>query len=175
MNSSRAWFAAVAVVALTAGAAAAWWRLQPVPAGEQAVETLFAQRFADADGRQRALSDWRGKLLVVNFWSTWCAPCVEEMPDLQAVRDEYAARGVEVLGIGIDSAANIAAFRDKLGIRFPLFVAGAGGSELARALGNQAAVLPYTVLVSRDAKVVQRRIGQVKPAELRLWLAAQNP
>lgn len=175
MTSPRWWFVAVAVIALASGAVAAWWRLQPVAVGEAAVETMFAQRFADADGRQRALSDWRGKLLIVNFWATWCAPCVEEMPDLQAVRDEFASRGVEVLGIGIDNAKNIAAFRDKLDIRFPLFVAGAGGSELGRALGNQAGVLPYTVLVSRDGRVVQRKIGQIKPAELRLWLAAQRP
>ena len=157
MNARQWTYAAVAIVALLGGAAAAWWRVQPGPVADEAAATLFAQRFADATGTERALSDWRGKVLVVNFWATWCAPCVEEMPDLQSVRDEYSARGVEVLGVGIDNAKNVAEFRDKLRIRFPLFVAGAGGSELAKALGNQAGVLPYTVLVSRDGRVVQRQ------------------
>lgn len=164
----------VAVLALLAGAAVAWWRMAPSAPAEAAVATLFAQRFTDADGTERSLGSWRGKTLIVNFWATWCAPCVEEMPDLQAVRDEYAARDVEVLGIGIDSARNITAFRDKLQIRFPLLVAGAGGSDLGRVLGNQAGVLPFTVLVTPDGRIVQRKIGQVKPAELRLWLNTQG-
>jgi thiol-disulfide isomerase/thioredoxin len=174
MNARRGTYAVVAIGALLGGAAAAWWRIQPAPVADSAAATLFAQRFADASGTQRVLSDWRGKVLVVNFWATWCAPCVEEMPDLQSVRDEYSARGVEVLGVGIDNAGNVVEFRDRLAIRFPLFVAGAGGSELAKALGNQAGVLPYTVLVSRDGRIVQRKIGRIKPPELRLWLQAQG-
>ena len=166
--------AAVAIVALAAGAAAAWWRLSPAPIADPAAAALFSQRFADAGGTERALSDWRGRVLVINFWATWCAPCVEEMPDLQTVRDEFASTGMEVLGIGIDNTKNVTAFRDKLGIRFPLFVAGAGGSELGRAMGNQSGALPFTVLVSRDGRVVQRKLGPVKPSELRLWLAAQG-
>jgi thiol-disulfide isomerase/thioredoxin len=165
----------VGLLALVAGAGGAWWRTRPQAPGDPAVAILFAQRFVDADGRERALSEWRDRVLIVNFWATWCAPCVEELPDLQQVRDEYAARGVEVIGIGIDNANNIVAFRDRLGIRFPLLVAGAGGSELGRTLGNQAGVLPFTALVTRDGRIVQRRIGQVKPAELRLWLEAQGP
>jgi peroxiredoxin len=95
------------------------------------------------------------------------------MPDLQAVRDAYHGRGVEIIGVGIDNADKIRSFRDRLGLRLPLLVAGAGGSELGRALGNQAGVLPYTVLVDQAGRIAQRKIGQVKPAELRQWLDAR--
>jgi len=85
------------------------------------------------------------------------------MPDLQRVRDAYRDRGVEVIGIGIDSAAKIAAFRDSHQLTLPLLVAGAGGSDLYRALGNSAAALPYTVLIGPDGSVRERHLGQVKP------------
>jgi thiol-disulfide isomerase/thioredoxin len=168
----RASLAVLGATALAAGAAGGWFawrRLDDAPASLSSTP-LFALTYPDPEDREQALAQWRGRLLVVNFWATWCVPCIEEMPDLQRVRDEYRARNVEVLGIGIDSAAKIREFREKQRITFPLFVAGAGGSELARQLGNTAGALPYTVLVAPDGSVVQRRLGAIKPAELRRWL-----
>jgi thiol-disulfide isomerase/thioredoxin len=162
---------ATAAIAAVAGAVVGWLRIAPQSTAADAT-ALFASAFDDADGRRQPIAQWKGRPLVVNFWATWCPPCVEEMPDLQRVRDEYRARGVEVIGVGIDNAVKIREFRDRLGITLPLLVAGAGGTELGRELGNQAGVLPYTVLVAADGKVVQRKIGQVKPAELRAWLDA---
>jgi thiol-disulfide isomerase/thioredoxin len=165
-----------ALAGLTAAGLGAWLsarRLGPNPVADDASAILFAQSFPDADGLPQALSQWRGQVLVINFWATWCPPCVEEMPDLQAVRDEYRGRGVEVVGIGIDNAEKIRAFRDRLKLRLPLLVAGAGGSELGQALGNRAGALPYTALVDRNGRIVQRRLGQIKPAELRKWLETQ--
>lgn len=164
---------AAGAAALAAGAGVAWWRLRPAPAAQGAAEFLFEQRFDDPDGRPQPLSQWRGRVLVVNFWATWCPPCVEEMPDLQRVRDANAARGVEVIGIGIDSAQKVREFRDRLDIRLPLLVAGAGGSALARELGNAAGALPYTVLLTPDGRVAQRKLGQIKPDELQRWIDAQ--
>lgn len=164
-------FVATAAIAVAAGAGVAWLRIAPQPAAADTT-TLFASTFDDADGRRQPIAQWRGRPLVVNFWATWCPPCIEEMPDLQRIRDEYRARGVEIIGVGIDNAAKIREFRDRQGITLPLLVAGVGGTELGRELGNQAGVLPYTVLVAPDGKVVQRKIGQVKPAELRAWLDA---
>lgn len=173
--SRHGWLlSAVAAVALALGTGTAWWWLKPAAVTDEITTALFSQTFPTPEGKERALADYRGKLLIVNFWATWCAPCVEEMPDLQQVRDEFAGKGVEVLGIGIDNAKNIVEFRDRFAIRFPLFVAGSGGSELARALGNQAGALPFTVLVSRDGQVIQRKLGPIKPAELRLWVEAQT-
>jgi thiol-disulfide isomerase/thioredoxin len=163
---------ATAVIAAGAGAGIAWWRVTPQASAVDVEQTLFATTFEDADGRPQALRQWQGRPLVVNFWATWCPPCVEEMPGLQQIRDEYRAKGVEVIGVGIDNAAKIREFRDRHGITLPLLVAAVGGSELGRQLGNTAGVLPYTVLVSPDGTVVQRRIGQIRPAELRAWLQA---
>ena len=173
----RPWLILLATGALAAGLGAAlnWRRTGPSPAGAEATAAFFAASFPDADGRQQPLSQWRGRPLVVNFWATWCPPCVEEMPDLQRVRDAYRDRGVEVIGIGIDSAAKIAAFRDSHRLTLPLLVAGAGGSDLYRALGNSGGALPYTVLIGPDGSVRERHLGQVKPEQLRRWLDAALP
>jgi peroxiredoxin len=154
------------------GLAVNWWRTEPRTAETGAVAALFAASFVDADGTMQPLAQWKGRPLVVNFWATWCPPCVEEMPDLQRARDAYLGRGVEVIGIGIDNAAKIADFRDRHGLRLPLLVAGAGGSDLSRALGNSGGALPYTVLISADGRIAQRHLGQIRPEQLRRWLDA---
>jgi len=169
----RAWLLlATGASAAALGVAVNWWRTRPSPAGAEATAALFAATFPDVDGRAQPLSQWRGRPLLVNFWATWCPPCVEEMPDLQRVRDAYRERGVEVVGIAIDNAAKIAAFREKHRLTLPLLVAGVGGSELNRALGNAGAALPYTVLIGADGRIRERHLGQVKPEQLRRWLDA---
>ena len=171
----RGWLVLTATGAVAAGlgAAVSWWRTEPAPAGAEASAAFFAAAFPDPEGRPQPLSQWRGRLLVVNFWATWCPPCVEEMPDLQRVRDAYRDRGVEVLGIGIDSAARVASFRDQHRLTLPLLVAGVGGSDLNRALGNTGGALPFTVLMDRDGRIRERHLGQVKPEQLRRWLDAE--
>lgn len=161
---------ATGAVAAGVGVAINWWRTEPSRPAVASTAALFAATFPDPDGRSQPLAQWRGRPLVVNFWATWCPPCVEEMPALQQVRNEYLGRGVEVIGIGIDSAGKIAEFRDKYRISLPLLAAGAGGSQLNRALGNDSGALPYTVLVGSDGRVRERHLGQIKPEQLRRWL-----
>jgi peroxiredoxin len=163
-------FWGVGAAAALGGAGLALWRLRPTAPAEQAVAQLFALSLPDPDGREQHLGQWQGKVLVVNFWATWCPPCVEEMPDLQRIRNEYVARGVEVVGIGIDSPDKIRRFRDQQGLTLPLLVAGFSGSELAQSLGNQVAAMPYTVVIDRGGRVAQRKLGRIQDAELRQWL-----
>jgi thiol-disulfide isomerase/thioredoxin len=167
----RRWLlAGVGAAAMASGLGWAWLRLQPQPVASAAVTALFEQTFNDAQGRPQALEQWRGQWLVVNFWATWCAPCVEEMPVLQKVAREYRDKGVAVIGLGIDTAVAIRRFQDELRLELPLLVAGATGSELARQLGNPSGALPYTVLVSPAGAVAQARLGLLSEALLRSWL-----
>lgn len=146
-------------------------RLAPEPAQASAVDRLLAQTLPDAHGKMQTLSAWRGKPMIVNFWATWCAPCVEEMPELSALQTEIAPRDIQLLGIGIDSADNIAAFASKYRITYPLFAAGVSATELTRAFGNQAGGLPYTVLIGRDGQVKKTYLGRLKIDELRADLS----
>lgn len=136
-----------------------------------AVRQLMAKTLPDSNGKQQALTQWNQKLLVVNFWATWCAPCVQEMPELSELQQELKGKPVQILGLGIDSPANISEFAKKLNVSYPLYVAGLDGSELSRQLGNKAGGLPFTVLISADGKVLKSYLGRLKMNELRADIA----
>jgi thiol-disulfide isomerase/thioredoxin len=162
-----------AAIALAAGALWASRRPAPAPAAasDQAAVALFAMKLPDADGVLTPLQTWRGKLLVVNFWATWCAPCVEEMPELQRFADEFAPRNVAVIGIGVDDADKIREFRRQHQLRIALLTAGFDGMQLAQRLGNPEPVLPYTALISPDGRLVEEHSGRIQGPELRRWAA----
>lgn len=136
-----------------------------------AVENLYAQSLDDLQGQPQPLSRWRGKPLLVNFWATWCAPCVQEMPELSELAHKDGGKTFNVIGIGIDSPSNMREFAAKLKIAYPLYVAGMGGTELSRGFGNKAGGLPYTVLIGADGQVRKTYLGKLKFDELRADLA----
>lgn len=137
-----------------------------------AAERLYAASMHDARGQSQALSQWQGRYLVVNFWATWCAPCVKEMPELDLVQRQYARRNVTIVGIGIESEDKVRQFRDRLGLDLTLLAGGYGALSLARGFGDDQGVLPYTVMLSTKGEVLHTRAGALQPGQLQAWLAA---
>ncbi|MCM0044627.1 MAG: redoxin domain-containing protein [Burkholderiaceae bacterium] len=172
MNRKILAFVAIAVLFLSIGLYFGAKRFQPAPVADGAVGALMASSLPDAAGGQRTLAEWQGKTLVVNFWATWCPPCVDEMPELVALQDDLGGKNVQVLGIGIDSPSNIRQFSEKHRITYPLLVAGMEGTELSRQFGNQAGGLPFTVLIGSDGRVRQTYIGRLDLQKLRADLAS---
>ena len=127
---------------------------------------LRAVTLADLAGKRRQLSEWQGRILLCNFWATWCAPCREEIPLLMSAREKYAANGVEIVGIAIDNPAKVREFSKSLGISYPVLLAEAEGLDLMRKLGNSAGGLPYTVVADRQGKVVNRKLGTLKQGDI---------
>jgi peroxiredoxin len=161
-----------AALALSAGAI--WsWRQPPARQGaDPEALAFFTLALPDADGVQRPLKTWQGKLLIVNFWATWCTPCVEEMPELQRLADQTQDRNLAVIGIGVDEPDKVREFRSRHGLRFALLVAGFDGMQLAQRLGNPEPVLPYTALISPDGRLLEKHSGRIEDPELRRWVAA---
>lgn len=139
----------------------------------EAAATFLAQSFPDLQGVQVPLSTYAGRPLVVNFWATWCAPCVKEMPDLDALAQKYP--DTHVVGVAIDTLPNIERFLQKVQVSYPLLVAGHGGIATMKALGNSRGGLPYTVIFDADARPVRDILGQVDPADLDAFLAEIQP
>ena len=129
-------------------------------------EALRAASFADLDGKMRRLDEWRGRVLVCNFWATWCAPCREEIPLLLEMRRKYGPGGVEIVGIAIDDAAKVRQFSASFSISYPILLAETDGLDLMRRLGNSGGGLPYTVIVDREGTLVHRKLGALKQPEL---------
>jgi thiol-disulfide isomerase/thioredoxin len=125
----------------------------------------------DTQGQTHALSEWRGKVLLVNFWATWCPPCVEEMPELVDLQNSSGIKNLQIVGIGVDSPSNIQQFTKKFQISYPILVAGMEGTEIARTLGNQAGGLPFTVLLDAEGRVRQTYLGRLNMIQVKADLA----
>ncbi len=143
-------------------------------AATAATDTVYDHRLSDADGKPQSLGQWKGKFLVLNFWATWCGPCVAEMPDLEKAQAALASRNVVIVGVGTEEPAKVREFRDQHGLHLTLLAGGYDALVLARSLGNTQGVLPYTVLVSPDGTVLQTQIGPLQRGQLRDWLAAAS-
>jgi thiol-disulfide isomerase/thioredoxin len=172
MKGKIAVFAAVALLCAGLGAWLGHRQIAPVAAESSAVQALLAQTLSDSSGQSQPMSQWKDRPLVVNFWATWCAPCVDEMPELSALQQEVAARSIQILGIGIDSPSNIAEFGTKYKISYPLYAGGMSGTELSRRFGNQGGGLPFTVLIDRQGQVRKTYLGRLKMDELKADLAS---
>lgn len=172
MKRNTLLFGAVAIICVVAGLYFGARHHSPAAAEASAVDALFQQRLMDPDEQAHALAQWRGKALVVNFWATWCAPCVEEMPELAQLHAELAPKNIHILGIGIDSASNIKQFAAKYHINYPLYVGGVSSTEVSRKLGNPTGGLPFTVLIDATGEVRKTYLGRLNMAQLRADIAA---
>ena len=152
----------IGLAAALAGAVVGAFSLQ----SRSGAADLLAAEFHDLAGQPRRLRDWVGKPLLVNFWATWCAPCREEMPLLSVANEQYAAKRLQIVGIGIDSGANIAEFVKSVQIAYPILVAGSAAIDLMRKLGNTAGGLPYTIVLEPSGAVVGRKLGPYSQREL---------
>lgn len=169
-RARRRWlFAGVAGTAAVAGAGLAWWRLTPGAAEAGIEEALWMQTFATPEGAQLPMAAWRGRPLLVNFWATWCPPCVRELPMLSEFAGRQAQHGVQVVGLAVDKVPAVQKFLQRQPLSFPVGMA-ADGIGLARQLGNLNGGLPFTVFLGSDGRLLQRKIGELTAQDLAQWV-----
>ena len=164
--------AGAGALAAVGGAGLAWWRLQPhaaAPGALAEVGGLWSRMFETPEGGRLVMQSFRGKPLLINFWATWCPPCVEELPLLDRFYRENSGKGFQVVGIAIDQAAAVRAFLARMPLGFPVALAGADGLEMVKSLGNLAGGLPYSVVLGSDGDLLHRKMGKVSPSDLAQW------
>lgn len=115
---------------------------------------------------------YAGRPLLINFWASWCGPCIEEMPELQRYFAEQGTNGAQVVGIALDDKAAVEAFLERVPVRYPILLDTAGPIDSSVRLGNPKGVLPYSVLLSADGKLLKQRIGPFAPGEIDSWARA---
>jgi thiol-disulfide isomerase/thioredoxin len=126
----------------------------------------------ELDGRQTLVSDWDDKVLVVNFWAPWCAPCRREIPALLEIQQEFAARGARILGIAFDGEEQVRRFVAEYAIDYPIFLAGSRSAMYNAAFSNPSGSLPFTALLDSERRIVYSHNGELTAQQLREQLEA---
>lgn len=138
-------------------------------------QAFYSASFADEKNMQQPMQTYQGKILVVNFWATWCPPCREEMPELSALQQQYASQNVQVLGLAIDDVETMQTFQKENPVDYPLFSAEMQGMDIADGLGNHKGGLPYTVIIDANGQVIETYLGRVSKPLLEKTLSKLLP
>lgn len=112
---------------------------------------------------------YRGRAVLINLWASWCGPCIKEMPELQRFSAEQGTNGVQVVGIALDDPTSVQAFLRRVPVDYPILLDAPGPRDAGVRLGNPTGVLPYSVLVSADGRLLRQRIGPFAPGEITSW------
>jgi len=163
---------AAGIVAAGAGIATALWRRAAQDAAAEAAAGVWSQSaFEKPSGGKLALADYKGKPLLLNFWATWCPPCVREMPLLNRFAQEHDSAGWQVVGLAIDKIELVREFLTKHPVRYPVGVAGLDTLDWLRSLGNIGGGLPFSVAFDSRGALVQRKLGEISASDLASWVA----
>lgn len=168
-------YAGAAVGATTLGAGLAWWQQRQAPdvatlaAKDPVADAFWRLSFDSPTGTPMAMNSFRGKPLLVNFWATWCPPCVEELPLLDFFYQENKTKNWQVLGLAVDQPSAVRNWLQTRPLNFPVGMAGLGGTELSKSMGNLAGSLPFSVVFGSSGAVLHRKIGKVLPEDLAQW------
>jgi hypothetical protein len=170
LAGSRRTFLSVAAGALATGLAVAWWRQRREALPETALTALWAAEFEQPDGSPLSLASFKGQPLVINFWATWCTPCVEEMPLLNAFYQQNKSKSWQVLGLAIDQPSAVKRFLGQHPVEYPIGLAGLTGTALMTELGNLQGGLPFTLVIDAQQGLRMRKLGKLSEDDIRSWV-----
>jgi len=114
----------------------------------------------DVSRNEHNISEWQGKIRIINFWATWCPPCLKEIPEFIALQEQYADKGVQFIGIAIDDLEPVEKYLASTKINYPILIAGVTGITLAQQLGNSVDAVPFTVVVNRQGQIIHQHRGE---------------
>ena len=170
-SSRRSVLLGAGLLAATAGVGVSWWLAGSTQSaqGELPAQGFWDLQWDSAQGPPLRLQAFRGRPLLINFWATWCPPCIEELPLINAFFTDNRANGWQVLGLAVDKPSAVQAFLQKMPLAFPVGMAGLTGTELAGALGNPSGSLPFSVVLGAQGTILQRKLGRLRREDLANW------
>ena len=170
-NRRTAMYAGVAALAAIAGAGVAWKRQELVAIAPEMLNAFWAAEFDTPSGVSLPMKSFQGQPLVINFWATWCTPCIEEMPLIDAFFRENESKGWQVIGLAIDQPSRVRQFLTQFPVNYKIGLAGLNGTELGKILGNDIGGLPFTVVLDANGDLIQRKLGKLTPDDIKKWVS----
>ena len=166
----RNWMLSTAAVAGLAGAGVAWWQSKATQPLTPEVDAFWRMQFDQPAGAPLNMQSFQGQALLVNFWATWCPPCVEELPLLESIWREKSVNRLQVVGLAVDQPSSVRNFLEKNQLTFPIGLAGLTGTALARSLGNSVSALPFSILFDSKGQIRAQKMGKLEANELSVWI-----
>lgn len=167
----RHWVVAgLGVTAGLAGALMAWQKFQPHAVMDESVQNFWVQSFERPEGGTLSMKELQGKPLLINFWATWCPPCIEELPLIDAFFNQNKAKSLQVVGLAVDQPSMVRRYLSQKPLSFPVGLAGFNGTELGKTLGNTQSVLPFSVIFDAKGGLLAQKAGKLEQSDLDAWL-----
>lgn len=168
-NRRKAMYAGVAALAAVVGVGVAWQRQPAATKVPEELKAFWAAEFDAPGGAPLAMKAFQGRPLVINFWATWCSPCVEEMPLIDAFFRQNESKGWQVIGLAIDQPSRVRQFLAQFPVSYSIGLAGLQGTELSKQMGNSVGGLPFTVVLDAQGNLIQRKLGKLTADEIKNW------
>ena len=169
--SRRHWIlAGLGVSAGLAGAMVAWQKFQPHALMDEAIQNFWSQEFEKPEGGTLFMKALLGKPLLINFWATWCPPCIEELPLIDAFFNQNKSKSFQVVGLAVDQPSMVRRYLSQRPLSFPVGLAGFNGTELGKTLGNSQSVLPFSVIFDAKGRLLAQKAGKLDQSDLEAWL-----
>ena len=153
-----------------AGALVAWQKFEPHAVMDEAVQNFWTQSFEKPEGGNLSMQAFQGKPLLINFWATWCPPCIEELPLIDAFYNQNKSKSLQVIGLAVDQPSMVRRYLTQKPLSFPVGLAGFNGTELGRTLGNAQSVLPFSVIFDAKGRLLAQKAGRLDQSDLEAWL-----
>jgi thiol-disulfide isomerase/thioredoxin len=148
----------------------AWQKFQPHAVMDEAIQNFWSQEFEKPEGGTLFMKALQGKPLLINFWATWCPPCIEELPLIDAFFNQNKSKSFQVVGLAVDQPSMVRRYLSQRPLSFPVGLAGFNGTELGKTLGNSQSVLPFSVIFDAKGRLLAQKAGKLDQSDLEAWL-----
>jgi thiol-disulfide isomerase/thioredoxin len=133
---------------------------------DKPTEALPAFNLPDGSDKSHDISEWRGKILIINFWATWCPPCKKEIPEFIELQNQYSAQGLQFIGIALEDKESVSEYMKTVNFNYPVLIAEDQGIALAFKLGDHSGTVPFTIVVDQEGQIIYRHQGNFSKEQI---------